>query len=160
METSDSWNDLWFGVFLAGCVCLCIMGGIKVQLCPPRIKILWLIERKIFFCLCLGWKWGNQGASVWIHAQWVSGRHPGRSGRAQAGSGRIVSWATSSCSRLKSFSVCVLFLGRRAGAGGQAGPVVWVHRLLATVFLDLVMGWQTEASELHQVEKYSPSCSS
>lgn len=99
------------------------------------------------FCLCLGWEWRNQGASIWIHAQWVSGRHPGRAGRAQVRSGRTFSWAPGSCSELRPSLVCVSYSQSRDAQ--------------LPLYLDVTIGWPTtEASSgLHQVEKLFSLCS-
>lgn len=108
------------GCFLVGCVYLCLTGGIKAPSCPPPIRIPWLTQTMTYskrnsfttFCLCLGWEWRNQGASVRIHAQWVSGRHPGRAGRAQVRSGRTLSWVPALALSEVLFGLCVSFPGQ------------------------------------------------
>ena len=96
------------------------------------------------FCLCLGWEWRNQGASVWIHAQWVSGRHPGRAGRAQVGSGRTEPSPRLSLEWGPLWPVCL--------SPGQG--------LLATVAFSVAIGWPTReaSSGLHQVERLFSLC--
>ena len=96
MKNINSWNDLWSRLFF-GWMCVFVSNARNQSTIMPSShqNTMTYSKRNSFttFCLCLGWEWRNQGASVWIHAQWVSGRHPGRAGRAQVRPGRTLSWA-------------------------------------------------------------------
>ena len=138
MKNINSWNDLWSRLFF-GWMCVFVSNARNQSTIMPSShqNTMTYSKRNSFttFCLCLGWEWRNQGASVWIHAQWVSGRHPGRAGRAQVRPGRTLELSPS--------VVCVLCSRSRDSQ--------------LPLYFDVTIVWPAAeaASGLHQVEKLS-----
>jgi len=115
IKNINSWNDFWSRLFF-GWMCVFVSNGRNQSAIMPSShqNTTTYSKRNSFttFCLCLGWEWRNQGASVRIHAQWVSGRHPGRAGRAQVRSGRTLSWVPALALSEVLFGLCVSFPGQ------------------------------------------------